>query len=219
MSSLDPSSQLASVPAHGRSRRVLAATLAAVAVTVMIAVGCSSDSGSSSGPTVPDRSSTTTEHKDTTTTDRVTTTTGGKATTTTTGKGTTTTTKADSLLGDGRSVVDLGSAGPAATEPQAEIAHWATIEQRTEAFGQEVQAMLTKGVPDDAVRNCLGGLGVATGDYLTAVRNTRALRIGPPPATPEQLQYADAESDQRLGIVRASLDQLDQLVLPHRTTS
>jgi hypothetical protein len=36
---------------------------------------------------------------------------------------------------------------------------------------------------------------------------------------PGQLQYADAESAQRLAIVRATLDQFDQLIAPHRKTS
>ena len=56
-------------------------------------------------------------------------------------------------------------------------------------------------------------------DYLAALRTSRTLRIGPPAPTPQQLQYADAESGQRLAVVRANLDQLDQLVVPHRSAA
>jgi hypothetical protein len=127
--------------------------------------------------------------------------------------------RADALLRDGRSVVDLGTAGPAGADPQLEIAHWGTIEQRAEAFANEINALSTDGVPGDAVRATLGGLRQATADHLAALRTSRTLRIGPPAPTPEQLQYADAESAQRLAIVRATLDQFDQLIAPHRKTS
>ena len=128
-------------------------------------------------------------------------------------------THADALLQDGRSLVDLGTAGPAGPDPQQQVAHWATIEQRAQAFVNEIQAQSTNGVPDDVVRGALGGLSQATADYLAALRTLRTLRIGPPAPTADQMQYADAESGQRLAIVRATLDQLDQLILPHRPTS
>lgn len=128
-------------------------------------------------------------------------------------------TRADALVHDGRSVVDLGTAGPAGADPQQEIAHWGTIEQRAQAFANEISAVAADDVPDDATRATLGGLGQSVGDYLTALRTSRTLRIGPPAPTPGQLQYADAESTQRLAIVRATLDQLDQLIAPHRKTA
>ena len=128
-------------------------------------------------------------------------------------------TRADALVHDGRSLVDLGTAGPAGADPQQQIAHWGTIEQRAQAFANQIQALSADGVPDDVVRDALGGLGQATADYLAALRTLRTLRIGPPAPTADQLQYADAESGQRLAIVRATLDQLDQLILPHRQTS
>ncbi len=127
--------------------------------------------------------------------------------------------RADALLHDGQALVDLGTAGPAAADPQQEIAHWGTIEQRTQSLANEVQAVLGSGPPDDATRAAVAGLGQAVADYLAALRTSRTLRIGPPAPTPQQLQYADAESSQRLAIVRANLDQLDQLVVPHRSTA
>jgi len=316
VSPADPSPRSPSRRHPSRAPRLLAGTLAAASVVLVLAAGCSSGSGSGTAPTVPDRpttttekATTTTEHKqDSTTTEaKATTTTAAKGTTTTadgpttsTTAGVTTTTKADTttttsratttterattttehkpesttttaaaststsldttlvdskqddmpwlaigalvavaimvlvlalrsrsqrndwwartdaLLGDGRSVVDLGSAGPAGADPQQEIAHWATIEQRTQAFANSIDAVAAKGVPDDVVRATLGGLAQATADFLAALRTARTLRIGPPAPTPEQMQYADAESSQRLGIVRATLDQLDQQVAPHR---
>ena len=62
----------------------------------------------------------------------------------------------------------------------------------------------------------LANLDQAVGTYLAALRTSRTLRIGPPAPSPEQLQFADAESSQRLANVRGMLGQLDQLVAPHR---
>ncbi|MGZ4706021.1 MAG: hypothetical protein ACXWCM_14255 [Acidimicrobiales bacterium] len=128
-------------------------------------------------------------------------------------------TRAETLLHDGQAVVDLGTAGPAGADPQQEVAHWGTIEQRTQALANEVQVVLGAGPPDDASRAAVAGLGQALSDYLAALRTSRTLRIGPPAPTPQQLQYADAESNQRLAIVRANLDQLDQMITPHRSTA
>ena len=125
--------------------------------------------------------------------------------------------RTDALVREARSVVDLGSAGPAGADPQAEIAHWATIEQRTQALANEVGAVLAAGPPDDTARGALAGLAQGVAEYLEALRTSRTLRIGPPAPRVEQLRYADAESLQRLAIVRASVDQLDQLVAPHRS--
>jgi hypothetical protein len=85
-------------------------------------------------------------------------------------------------------------------------------------FANEIQTLSSDGVPDDAVRASLGGLGQATAVYLAALRTSRTLRIGPPAPTTEQLPYANAESARRLAIVQATLDQLDQLIAPHRKT-
>jgi len=127
--------------------------------------------------------------------------------------------RADALVHDGRALVDVGSAGPAGADPQQQVAHWGTLEQRTQAMANEVQAVLGAGPPDDATRAAVAGLGQAVSDYLGALRTSRTLRIGPPAPTAAQLQYADAESNQRLAVVRANLDQLDQLVVPHRSTA
>ncbi len=126
--------------------------------------------------------------------------------------------RADALVHDGRALVDVGTAGPAGADPQQQVAHWGTLEQRTQSMANEVEAVLGSGPPDDATRASVAGLGQAVSDYLGALRTSRTLRIGPPAPTPEQMQYADAESNQRLAVVRANLDQLEQLVVPHRTT-
>ena len=115
----------------------------------------------------------------------------------------------------GQALVDLGAAGPASTDAQQQVAHWATLEQRTEEVAAGIAAS-TAGAPDDQSRAVLAGLDQAVAAYLTALRTSRTLRIGPPAPTAEQLQFADAESAQRLANVRGALGQLDQLVAPHR---
>jgi hypothetical protein len=127
-------------------------------------------------------------------------------------------TRADDLVHDGRALVDVGTAGPAGADPQAQIAHWGTLEQRAQSLSNEVDAVLGSGPPDDATRASVAGLGQAVSDYMGALRSSRTLRIGPPAPTAEQLQYADAEANQRIAVVRANLDQLEQLVVPHRKT-
>ncbi len=65
----------------------------------------------------------------------------------------------------------------------------------------------------------LDGLGRSSDQYLASIRNARALRIGPPAPTAEQLAFADAEAGQRLAVVADQLDQLSQLAAPHRKAS
>jgi hypothetical protein len=128
-------------------------------------------------------------------------------------------TRTDALVRDGRALADLGAAGPAGADPQQQVAHWSTLDQRTQALATEVEAVLAARPPDDPSRAAVAGLGQAVADYQGALRTSRTLRIGPPAPTAEQLQFADAESNQRLAVVRANLSQLDQLVGPHRTSA
>ena len=121
----------------------------------------------------------------------------------------------DGVGRQGQTLVDLGAAGPASADAQQQVAHWATLEQRTLELAAAVTAS-TAGAPDDAARAVLANLDQAVGTYLAALRTSRTLRIGPPAPSPEQLQFADAESSQRLANVRGMLGQLDQLVAPHR---
>lgn len=121
----------------------------------------------------------------------------------------------DALGRETQALVDLGTAGPASTEPAPQVAHWATLEQRTEALVAGIRTA-TAGAPDDEARGVLSGLDGAVGSYLTALQTARTLRIGPPAPTAEQVQYADAESAQRLANVRGALGPLDTLVAPHR---
>ena len=121
----------------------------------------------------------------------------------------------DGVGRQGQALVDLGAAGPASADAQQQVAHWATLEQRTVDLAAAVTASAA-GAPDDAARAVLTNLDQAVGTYLAALRTARTLRIGPPAPTAQQLQFADAESAQRLANVRGVLGQLDQLVAPHR---
>jgi len=121
----------------------------------------------------------------------------------------------DAMGREGQALVDLGTPGPASTDAQQQVAHWATLEQRTVELGAAIQGAAS-GAPDDPARAILAGLDQAVSAYLAALRTSRTLRIGPPAPTAEQLQFADAESAQRLANVRGVLGQLDRLVTPHR---
>ncbi|HEY5155309.1 MAG TPA: hypothetical protein VIJ47_11280 [Acidimicrobiales bacterium] len=121
----------------------------------------------------------------------------------------------DAMGRQGQALVDLGTAGPASADVAQQVAHWATLEQRTTELAAAVAAA-GPGAPDDPSRAVLTGLDQSVAAYLTALRTSRTLRIGPPAPTAEQLQFADAESAQRLANVRGALGQLDQLVAPHR---
>jgi hypothetical protein len=123
--------------------------------------------------------------------------------------------RVDSLGRDGQALVDLGRAGPAATDPSQQVAHWSALEQRAQALGMSTAAVRAD-APDSGSRTALDGLGRASDQYLTSIRSARALRIGPPAPTAEQLAFADAEAGQRLAVVAGQLNQLDQLAAPHR---
>ena len=121
----------------------------------------------------------------------------------------------DAMGRQGQALVDLGTAGPASADVAQQVAHWATLEQHTTELAAAVAAA-GPGAPDDPSRAVLTGLDQSVTAYLTALRTSRTLRIGPPAPTAEQLQFADAESAQRLANLRGALGQLDQLVAPHR---
>jgi hypothetical protein len=123
--------------------------------------------------------------------------------------------RVDSLGRDGQALVDLGRAGPAATDPSQQVAHWSALEQRAQALGMATAAVRAD-APDSQSRVALDGLGRSSDQYLSSIRNARALRIGPPAPTTEQLAFADAEAGQRLAVVADQLNQLSQLAAPHR---
>jgi hypothetical protein len=123
--------------------------------------------------------------------------------------------RVDALLRDGQALVDLGQAGPAATDPSQQVAHWSALEQRAQALGTSTAAVRAD-APDTQTKAALDGLGQSSDQYLASIRNARALRIGPPAPTPEQLGFADAEAGQRLAVLTGQLGAVNQLALPHR---
>ncbi len=126
--------------------------------------------------------------------------------------------RVDALGRDGQALVDLGRAGPAAADPSQQVAHWSALEQRAQALGMATAAVRAD-AKDSQSRDTLDSLGRSSDQYLSSIRNARALRIGPPAPTPEQLGFADAEAGQRLAVVADQLTQLSQLAAPHRPAS
>ena len=120
----------------------------------------------------------------------------------------------DGLVRDGRAMTDLGASGPTTVEPEQLVAHWTTLEQRS----QSLLAGLTEAVgdaPDAEVRAALATTTTATEAYLSALQTERQLRVGPPAPTGEQLQFAGAETAQCLAEVRGAIESLEQLVRDH----
>lgn len=124
----------------------------------------------------------------------------------------------EAVLRDGRALVDLGSAGPAAAAPAQEVQHWDMIEQRAAALAAQLPAA-SSAATSSTDRSILAGLGTALDGYRGSVRTGRALRVGPPAPTAEQVQYADAEARQHLNGVAAELEQLDRVLAPDRKPS
>ena len=114
--------------------------------------------------------------------------------------------RVDDLVRDGQALVDLGPAGPAAADPAQQVAHWSTLEQRAQALGSATAAVRAD-ASDSQARGALDALGRSSDQYLTSIRSARALRIGPPAPTTEQLGFADAEAGQRLTVVAGHLDR------------
>jgi len=115
------------------------------------------------------------------------------------------------LVHDADAVGDLADAGPAGTEPQQQVAHWSTLEQHSSEMVSQLDGLLPD-APDDAARSALVAVSVAATAHLAAVRTERQLRIGPPAPTDEQLQFADADTAQRLAELRAALEPLRRRV-------
>jgi hypothetical protein len=114
----------------------------------------------------------------------------------------------DRLVRDTDALADLAAAGPAGPDPQQQVAHWSSVEQRTTELAAAVDAA-GAAAPNDQARQALAGLSAAVADYLGTVNTTRQLHIGPPAPTDEQLQFAEADSAQRLA-------QLQRAVAPLR---
>jgi hypothetical protein len=126
--------------------------------------------------------------------------------------------QADGVVRDSKALTDLGASGPATPDPQQQIAHWSTLEQRTTALIASVAAA-SQVAPDDASRMALDGVDAAARSYLGAVQTTRQLHVGPPAPTAEQLQFADADRVQRLTSLQSTTDQLARVTNPTGTTA
>jgi hypothetical protein len=112
---------------------------------------------------------------------------------------------------DSRAVVDLGSTDPVEADPERQVARWSTLEQRTQSLITGLDAA-TDGAPTDEARTALADVSTAAQAYLTVVQTTRAMRLGPPAPSPEQLEFAAAEANQRIAELGRATDQLERLV-------
>jgi hypothetical protein len=125
--------------------------------------------------------------------------------------------RADGLVRESRAVIDLGSTGPVAADPEHQVAHWSTLEQRTQSLIAGVDAAL-RDAPTDEARAALANVSTAAQAYLAVVQTTRALHLGPPAASAEQLEFAAAEANQRIAELGSATDRLDQIVRPEVAT-
>jgi len=121
--------------------------------------------------------------------------------------------QAAGVVRDATALTDLGASGPATPDPEQQIAHWSTLEQRTTALLASVAAA-SEAAPDDLSREALTGVDTAARAYLGAVQTTRQLHVGPPAPTAEQLQFADADRAQRLANLHAATAQLVRVTDP-----
>jgi hypothetical protein len=127
-------------------------------------------------------------------------------------------TAARGVVDDGHALVDLGSAGPAAAAPAQEMAHWDLLEQRGAAMAARLAAA-TKAALNSTDRSALASLTSVLTKYRNALHTSRTLRIGPPAPTPDQLQYADADTTQQLGHVADGVNRFEQLLATERRST
>jgi hypothetical protein len=117
--------------------------------------------------------------------------------------------QAGRLVRDTDALADLATAGPAGASPEDQVAHWSAVERRTSDLATQLSTA-EQAAPNDAARQTVAGLSAAVGDYLTSVRTTRQVHIGPPAPTDEQLRFAEADSAQRLAQVQQAAQPLRQ---------
>jgi hypothetical protein len=118
--------------------------------------------------------------------------------------------RADGLVREARAVVDLGSTGPASSDPEHQVARWSTLEQRTQTLIADLNAAVDD-APNEEARGTVVSVSMAAQAFLTEVQRTRALHLGPPGPSAEQLEFAAAESNQRVAELGRAADQLEQL--------
>jgi hypothetical protein len=118
--------------------------------------------------------------------------------------------RADGLVREARAVVDLASAGPASSDPEHQVAHWSTLEQRTQSLIADLNVAVDD-APNEEARGAVASVAMAAQAFLTEVQRTRALHLGPPAPSAEQLEFAAAESSRRVAELGRAADQLEQL--------
>jgi hypothetical protein len=99
---------------------------------------------------------------------------------------------------------------PALAEPQAAAAMWSRVETLGAPLHRRLQA-LASSAPDKATGEAARTADRALEALRAATDSDRALRLGPPPPTQEQLGYSSAVLRQRAADFEQAIGELDQL--------
>lgn len=92
-------------------------------------------------------------------------------------------------------------------QPAAAAATWAEVDNRGSDLHARLQALAAK-PPDPQVGNSVVTADRTLQPLRAAVESDRALRLGPPPPTPEQLSYSEAVVRERVTEFRQAVDEL-----------
>jgi hypothetical protein len=99
---------------------------------------------------------------------------------------------------------------PTLAEPQAAAAMWSRVETLGAPLHRRLQA-LASSAPDKVTADAAVTADRALEALRAATDSDRALRLGPPPPTQEQLGYSSAVLRQRATDLERALGELDQL--------
>jgi uncharacterized protein HemX len=117
---------------------------------------------------------------------------------------------------EGRSVLALATRGLATLDqPAAAARTWSDLEVQGAQLHQRFQA-LSRRPPEDWLGAAVAGADQALQALRSGTDADRALRLGPPAPTPEQLGYSEAVVRQRTADFEQELGALDANLARHR---
>jgi hypothetical protein len=99
---------------------------------------------------------------------------------------------------------------PTLAEPQAAAAMWSRVETLGAPLHRRLQTLATA-APDQATGEAAKGADRALEALRAATDSDRALRLGPPPPTQEQLGYSAAVLRQRAADLEQAIGELDRV--------
>jgi hypothetical protein len=102
---------------------------------------------------------------------------------------------------------------PTLAEPQAAATMWSRVETLGAPLHRRLQGLVNS-APDQATASAALAADRALEALRAATDSDRALRLGPPPPTPEQLGYSSAVLRQRAADLEQALGELDQVTRP-----